>query len=163
MTTHSWMIKSWPMVEWEPPASDEGWLQFRHVRTAVRDYRGDDDLFVGETVWQAEFGGQPVAAAWEWVEIKPGVVAMLDPMAIVSNLCNAAELSDGSIGGGGTILTLNRLAHQIPWQDRVRAALRGTRHGGGPGRVSPLQSRSGAKAQRDQIAAMTMSIPMAAG
>ena len=61
--------------------------------------------------------------AWDWVEISHGVVAMADPMGVVTNL--------RLVGEHGEVLTyhqaalhINRLVRQLPWQDEVWRALR---------------------------------------
>lgn len=60
--------------------------------------------------------------AWDWVQICQGVVAMADPMCVVTNL--------RLLGTEGQVLTtqeaalhLNRLIHDLPWQDEVQLAL----------------------------------------
>ena len=60
--------------------------------------------------------------AWDWISIPEGVVALADPMALVTNLW----LLDGE----GQVLSplqaaphLNVLVHTLPWQDEVRRAL----------------------------------------
>jgi hypothetical protein len=60
---------------------------------------------------------------WDWVELDDGVVAMLDPMAVVTNLrfVNA----DGEVlAAAESALHLIRCVHALAWQDRVREALR---------------------------------------
>lgn len=61
--------------------------------------------------------------AWDWVQIAAGVVAIADPMSVVTNL--------RLIGGEGEVLTahqsalfLNELVHALPWQTEVERALR---------------------------------------
>jgi len=61
--------------------------------------------------------------AWDWVQIARGVVAMADPMSVISNL--------RFIGGEGEVLTayesalfLNEIVRLLPWQSEVQRALR---------------------------------------
>ncbi len=60
--------------------------------------------------------------AWDWVQIARGVVAMADPMSVISNL--------RFIGGEGEVLTayesslfLNEIVRLLPWQSEVQRAL----------------------------------------
>ena len=65
--------------------------------------------------------------AWDWVQIAHGVVAMADPMSLVTNL--------RLVGEQGEVLTvhesaryLNEFVRLLPWQHEVQIALR-TGHG----------------------------------
>ena len=65
---------------------------------------------------------QSAGVAWDWVEVQPGVVAMADPLGLVTNL----KLLDDH----GEALTkievavqLHQLVHALPWQTEVQRAL----------------------------------------
>lgn len=77
----------------------------------------------GQTVWGGNAIDGEAGVAWDWVQISRGVVAMADPMSVVSNL--------RLIGEHGEVLTalesvcyLNELVRQLPWQSEVDRALR---------------------------------------
>ena len=60
--------------------------------------------------------------AWDWVQIARGVVAIADPMSLVTNV--------RLIGEEGEVLTavqsarfLNELVRTLPWQQEVQRAL----------------------------------------
>ncbi len=60
--------------------------------------------------------------AWDWIEIADGIVAMADPMSVVTNL--------RIVGGEGEVLTaqaaalyLTGIVHGLPWQNAVGLAL----------------------------------------
>jgi hypothetical protein len=66
-------------------------------------------------------GGQ-AGMAWDWVQIARGVVAIADPMSVVTNV--------RLIGEEGEVLTavqsaryLNELVRTLPWQQEVQRAL----------------------------------------
>jgi hypothetical protein len=92
--------------------------------TEVRNQRDELGRVVGDTVWAASLGSKGLlGAAWEWVELLPGVVVLSDPNGLVSN---AQFLSDDGAEEGelrSTILA-NCVAHAIPWQRTVRGLLR---------------------------------------
>lgn len=80
----------------------------------------------GQTIWAGSAASGEAGMAWDWVEIGPGVVAMADPLAVITNL--------RVLGDEGEVLTaydaarwLNHLVHRLPWQDAVGRAL-STRH-----------------------------------
>ena len=60
--------------------------------------------------------------AWDWVQIAKGVVAIADPMSLITNV--------RLIGDAGEVLTaqqsalfLNELVRELPWQVEVQRAL----------------------------------------
>jgi hypothetical protein len=124
MTVRSWMVRSWPQIDWTAPASDDGWPRFQHMGTEVRAERDHEGRVVGDTVWAAMMEDKGViGAAWEWVELLPGVITLSDPNALVSNArfvtregaCEEELLA---------LVHVNRIAHSIPWQQAVAQALR---------------------------------------
>lgn len=63
--------------------------------------------------------------AWDWVQLSRGIVAMADPMSVITNL--------RLLGPEGEVLTafesalhLNVMVHALPWQDEVERALSAT-------------------------------------
>ena len=77
----------------------------------------------GDQVWPfvQPVHERPAGLLWEWVEVRPGVVAMSDPMSIVSNI---RIMEPGPEGEElpERILRLNRAVHGWAWQDAVRRA-----------------------------------------
>lgn len=77
----------------------------------------------GQTLWAGALGDGEAGVAWDWVQISRGVVAMADPMSVVTNL--------RLVGHQGEVLTalqaalyLNALVRELPWQGEVERALR---------------------------------------
>jgi hypothetical protein len=78
----------------------------------------------GQTLWAAQADDGEAGMAWDWVEVAHGVVAMVDPMSVVTNL--------RLLGHAGEVLTaheaalvLNEFVRCLPWQCEVSRALRG--------------------------------------
>jgi hypothetical protein len=93
--------------------------------TNVRGDLDDAGRRVGETVWAARLDDDRViGAAWEWVELRPGVPAISDPSGFVTNGClldaDGAALEEPSV-----IVGLNRIARTKPWPGVVARAVRG--------------------------------------
>jgi hypothetical protein len=88
-------------------------------------HNGDEvGPLAGQTIWSSrpEDGDGEAGVAWDWVQLPLGILALADPMAVVSNL--------RIIGPEGDVLTsyeavkhLNALVHTLPWQDEVERAL----------------------------------------
>ena len=78
----------------------------------------------GQTLWGGSLDDGDAGVAWDWVQISRGVVALADPMSVVTNL--------RLVGDEGEVLTalqasryLNALVHELPWQGEVERGLRG--------------------------------------
>jgi hypothetical protein len=97
-------------------------LQLRHSARCV--------TFCGDRSPPARRCGAAMAAdgeagvAWDWVQIARGVVAIADPMSVVTNV--------RLVGDEGEVLTahrgrcfLNELVRALPWQSEVRARCAG--------------------------------------
>ena len=120
----AWAVYAWPSVLWQPVQAQEAHL--RHLGTQVTVLGDSDEPSAGQTVW-GEPDGEPDGAqiagiAWDWVELAHGVVAMADPLAVITNV--------RLLTAQGTVLTpleaaplLNDLVHALPWQTEVQRAL----------------------------------------
>ena len=81
-----------------------------------------EGLRCGQAIWgsAAEEGDAPFGLAWDWEEVKDGVVALSDPMTIVSNV---VLLEDGKpVDEFKRIVHLNNAIYQLPWQRHARRA-----------------------------------------
>jgi len=77
--------------------------------------------FSGSTVWGCQIDGSLVCVAWEWISVRPRVIAMGDPMTIFSNLDLIG--SDGQrIDDSQHLLKLHELIFALPWQSHVTQA-----------------------------------------
>lgn len=91
------------------------------------DVRANSDEYgraAGDTVWAARIDEhQVVGLAWEWIEVQPGVPAIRDPNGFVSNARllgrYGADLEELQ-----SVVRLNRIAHDTPWQRVVSRAVR---------------------------------------
>ena len=118
--TTPWSLRAWPPILWQ--AGRESQLRFHHLGTRVT-FSGDRmSRIAGQTMWGGSSGSGDAGVAWDWIQIADDVVAMADPMSVVSNL--------RLIGGEGEVLTalasaryLNEIVHALPWQTEVQRAL----------------------------------------
>jgi hypothetical protein len=101
-------------------AQDSSRVRFHHVGTRVADH---DGRAAGQTIWAASAADGEAGMAWDWIQVTQGVVAIADPMSVVTNV--------RLIGDEGEVLTahqaaryLNELVHALPWQEEVQRALR---------------------------------------
>jgi len=118
----AWMIKSWATLEWYLPPESEQLPAFYHVGTQIRDDGSDSGLRAGDAVWVAQHEQWYAGLAWEWAEVKPGIVMLTDPNSIITNL----QFVDNERNPVPTLIrtvAVNRLVHALPWQRAVYAAL----------------------------------------
>ncbi len=116
-----WALRAWPPILWQAHARPLA--RFEHIGTRI--IFSGDPLYppAGQTIWAAHADDGDAGMAWDWVQIAAGVVAIADPMSVVTNL--------RLVGGEGEVLTayqsalfLNELVHSLPWQTEVQRALR---------------------------------------
>lgn len=76
----------------------------------------------GQTIWGGHSDAGEAGVAWDWVQVCGDVVAMADPMSVVTNL--------RLVGDAGEVLTalesacfLNEIVHALPWQSEVQRAI----------------------------------------
>lgn len=122
MQMQSWQVASLPRVECYLPRHAEVHLPLRHAGTTVRGTTDGDGRLIGDTVWYDVLDGQLVAVSWDWIEVVPQAVCLLDPNNIVTNLqfmdphgCYEEPMS--------AIVSVNRVVHQLPWQLAVLKCL----------------------------------------
>ena len=119
----AWLVMSLPPVECYLPDDLGGWHVFHHLATNVREQVLEDGLQVGDTVWGTVVDGQQLAVAWDWVEARPGVMCLLDPNSIVTNI-RFLDRSDTYQEPLAAIISANRLTHHWPWQSAVADVLK---------------------------------------
>jgi hypothetical protein len=115
-----WILRAWPPLLWQvgrqiPPG-------LHHLGTQITQ-AGDTALGAsGQTLWACQGEEGAVGLAWDWVQLHCGVVAMADPMAVVTNL--------RLVGDEGELLTTYESArhfsayvHALPWQLAVERAV----------------------------------------
>jgi hypothetical protein len=118
--TPAWIVCAWPPILWQ--ASRAPQLHLTHLGTRVLSFGDESSPCTGQTLWGDESENCSAGVAWDWVRLLPGVVAMSDPLGLVTNL----KLLDDQ----GEALTqieaavrLHQLVHALPWQSEVQRAL----------------------------------------
>ncbi len=98
-------------------------MRFHHLGTHVSPVGEGPGCVAGQTVWTARAAEGDAGMAWDWIEIARGVVAIADPLSVVSNV--------RLVNDEGEVLTalqaarfLNEMVRALPWQQEVERALR---------------------------------------
>ena len=122
-------IARWPAQQLEVLDLDveqlhpSGW---HHFATSCDRYDPVDGFRVGATVWVLREPETLAAIAWEWAELREGVVVLSDPNSLVSNI----HFVGPPIGLeqvdpiGRKRLVLNTIVHGLPWQSAVLSELK---------------------------------------
>ena len=118
--TAPWSLRAWPTLLWQ--ADEPAPVRFYHLGTRVMPCSEMPGVASGQTMWAATGADGEAGMAWDWVQICRGVVAMTDPLAVVTNL--------RLVGSEGTVLNaqesarfLNELVRALPWQSEVHRVL----------------------------------------
>ncbi|CAN5184390.1 hypothetical protein BH11PSE10_BH11PSE10_11750 [soil metagenome] len=80
----------------------------------------------GQTLWLGEDGLGRAGVAWDWISLPAGLVAMVDPMSLITNLQFLSPQGE-VLPPLESVRRLNEIVHGLPWQTEVQRAL-ATRH-----------------------------------
>lgn len=117
-----WSLRAWPPLLWQAQAPVPA--RFQHLNTLVSLRGAEPGPPAGQTVWAAAADWGDAGVAWDWVLIARGVVAMADPMAVVTNLRLVGAAGE-ELNAYEAACFLNCLVRDLPWQQEVRRALDG--------------------------------------
>ena len=92
------------------------------MSTRVLSYGDEESPCTGQTLWGDATAQQSAGVAWDWVEVQDGVVAMADPLGLVTNLKLLDDRGE-ALNQIQVAVQLHQLVHALPWQSEVRRAL----------------------------------------
>jgi hypothetical protein len=92
------------------------------MSTRVLSYGDEESPCTGQTLWGDATSQQSAGVAWDWVEVQDGVVAMADPLGLVTNLKLLDDRGE-ALNQIQVAVQLHQLVHALPWQTEVRRAL----------------------------------------
>jgi hypothetical protein len=118
--TPAWIVYAWAPVLWQSAAADR--LCLVHRGTRVLNSGDADAPCSGQTLWAADAADCDAGVAWDWVELRQGVVAMSDPMGVVTNLRMVDEQGE-VMSQSRLAVRLQQLVHSLPWQSEVKRVL----------------------------------------
>lgn len=132
-----WTLRAWPPLLWQ--VGRPGSLRLQHMGTQITHPGAAIFSAFGQTLWASLGGDADVGVAWDWVVLTRGVVAMADPMAVVTNL-RLIDDEGEVLGAIESARHVNCIVHALPWQLEVERALNGPGGAavlGEPGRSLP--------------------------
>jgi hypothetical protein len=113
-------LYSWPTVFWRTNSRRRP--TFRHLATRVTS-GGRCEPCSGHTIWGRLSEDGDAGLAWDWVEIASGVVAMVDPMRVSTNM-QLLDVDGDVLAATQAALHFNQFVRRLPWQDEVRRLLK---------------------------------------
>lgn len=120
-------IPAWQLISWKPVLTTLP--DFRRALAQMRPF-GDspvdggvpggprDGPRQGQALWAATLKGQPLGLAWDWAEVRKDVVALCDPMNVLSNV-RLVDDEGAPLGAAERVLHLNSAIHELDWQAHV--------------------------------------------
>jgi hypothetical protein len=118
--TEGWRVVSWPPVLWQ--ATSAAQLQLVHLGTQVLSHGDNHEQCSGHTVWGTQAPGGTAGMAWDWVQIPEGVVTLVDPLALVTNLW-LLDVYGQVLSPLQAAPHLNHIVRKLNWQAEVQRAL----------------------------------------
>ena len=112
---------SWPTVFWRTNSSRRP--SFKHLATRVTTCRILGEPCSGHTIWRGLSQEGDAGLAWEWIEIASGVVAMVDPMSVSTNMRLVNDHGD-VLPATEAALHFNQFVRRLPWQEEIRRLLK---------------------------------------
>ncbi len=116
-----WSLRAWPLLLWQ--AAGRVPTEFHHLSTHVdSSVAGTHRRASGQTIWAGVVAGSEAGMAWDWIEVAQGVVAMVDPMSVITNLRILGDAGE-VLTSAEAALVLSGIVHALPWQAEVSRAL----------------------------------------
>ena len=120
-------IPAWHLITWKPVRASLA--EFRAALAQMRPLGQSGEALrrpaprQGQALWAATCNGHPVGLAWDWAEVREDVLALADPMNVLSNISLVDERGE-PLADAERIVHLNSAVHVLDWQTHARC-----RHG----------------------------------
>lgn len=113
-----WHVLTWQRVELSVTQFSRTARAMRRLGLSIKGGDSAGGLCRGEVIWGGVVDGRMIGLAWEWGEALKGVVALADPLGIVSNVQLVTD--DGApLDGAARVLHLNGAVCSLKWQAEV--------------------------------------------
>jgi hypothetical protein len=103
------------------PLSDDTAPSAEHVSTTLSPSE-EQGVLEGVTTWRLPLKTGSVELSWEWLQLRPGVLVLKDPINIAAKPPLVQHLT-GDSHEASPIKQLNNLVHQTPWQPTVEMVI----------------------------------------
>ena len=116
-------IPAWQVIAWKPVRTTvQEWVgalsNMRQLSASITPGAGASERAQGQVLWGTLDPDKPIGIAWDWAEMRDRVVALSDPMNVLSNVVLVDD--DGAcIDDNRRIVYLNSAIHEFGWQSQV--------------------------------------------
>jgi hypothetical protein len=118
MTIPAWQVISWSPVVTTVPAFEREIAKLRHLGTSVHTEELENGLRQGQVLWGVDEPSYAIGIAWDWAEVREDVVAVVDPMKVLSNVTLVDE-NGVCLNESSRIVYLNSAIHELRWQEGI--------------------------------------------
>ena len=115
-----WTVRAWPPLLWQADKLQP--LPLRHLGTRVTNPGDQVSRVSGQTIWAAMAADGHAGMAWDWIQLSVGIVAMADPLSVITNLRLVGADGD-ALSPLESLRCLNEVVHALPWQGEVERVL----------------------------------------
>jgi hypothetical protein len=115
-----WTVRAWPPLLWQ--VENLRRLQLRHLGTRVTNPGDQISRTAGQTIWSAPTDGGQAGMAWDWIHLSCGIVAMADPLSVLTNM-RLVNFDGNGLAMLETQRSLNEVVRTLNWQDEVERVL----------------------------------------
>lgn len=115
-----WTLRAWPPVLWRASRRIPSGLH--HIDTQVTPVSEPAWRTSGQTLWAWQGDEGEVGMAWDWVQVARGVVAVADPLAVLTNLRLVGQAGE-ALAPVESARLVYTVVHGLPWQREVARAL----------------------------------------
>ena len=115
-----WSLRTWPPIAWQIDLGSP--MRWQHLATRIHNTGDYLVHLAGQTVWAGRFDDDAAGVAWDWIQLPRGIVAMVDPMAVVTNLRLVGPTGE-SLPTMEAVRHINSLVRSLPWQYEVERVL----------------------------------------
>lgn len=116
----AWIVCAWPPLLWQANSAPE--LHLVHLGTRVLTFGDRAGPCSGQTLWGESSPERSAGVAWDWIQLQQGVVAIADPLGLITNL-KMLDTRGQALSEQEVAIQLNELVHSLPWQAEVQRAL----------------------------------------
>lgn len=119
-TVPAWSVYAWPALVCRAEAAP-AW-QLTHLGTCIFSPGDAQQPCCGQTLWGSDLEFGAAALAWDWVGLCPGVVALADPLGLITNV-HLVDDAGEPLPTLQAAMHLNQMVRALPWQTEVQRAL----------------------------------------
>lgn len=116
-------VPVWSLRSWEPVRTSVRELmraapRMRPLGVSFLANGAEARARQGQVLWGTRMAGRQVGIAWDWAEVRGNVVALADPMQVLSNMVIVDDVG-AVMEKSNALLHLNTVIHHVEWQSHL--------------------------------------------